>query len=79
MLTYEEAQVLRHLRRHATSRLGEPAETCLPGVSAGWLLRVLADPWKMGEAGLARAHREFSVAKMAERTAAVYESASAAS
>ena len=31
------------LRRHATSRRGEPAETCLPGVSAGWLRRVLAD------------------------------------
>ena len=46
------------------------------------LMSVLGDPARaaaMGEAGLARARSEFSVAKMAERTAAVYASASAAS
>jgi len=43
------------------------------------LLAVLSNPGGKGEAGLARAKAEFSVAKMAERTAAVYGSASAAS
>jgi glycosyltransferase involved in cell wall biosynthesis len=46
------------------------------------LLSVLADPARaaaMGEAGLARARSEFSVPTMAERTAAIYASASAAS
>jgi glycosyltransferase involved in cell wall biosynthesis len=46
------------------------------------LLSVLGDPARaaaMGEAGLARARLEFSVATMAERTAAIYASASAAS
>jgi starch synthase len=37
--------------------------------------RVLSDPAGYGERGRERAHREFSVAKMAERTLAVYESA----
>jgi glycosyltransferase involved in cell wall biosynthesis len=44
------------------------------------VLGLLADPTRaaaMGEAGLTRARSEFSVAKMAERTAAVYASASA--
>jgi glycosyltransferase involved in cell wall biosynthesis len=44
------------------------------------LLALLADPARaaaMGEAGLARARGEFSVARMAERTAAVYASSSA--
>jgi glycosyltransferase involved in cell wall biosynthesis len=44
------------------------------------VLGLLADPTRgaaMGEAGLARARSEFSVAKMAERTAAVYASANA--
>jgi glycosyltransferase involved in cell wall biosynthesis len=46
------------------------------------LLSVLGDPARaaaMGEAGLARARSEFSVPTMAERTAAIYASASAAS
>jgi glycosyltransferase involved in cell wall biosynthesis len=38
--------------------------------------RVLADPAGYGERGQARARTEFSVAKMADRTLAVYESAS---
>lgn len=44
------------------------------------VLGLLADPVRaaaMGEAGLARAQSEFSVARMAERTAAVYASVSA--
>jgi glycosyltransferase involved in cell wall biosynthesis len=44
------------------------------------VLELLADPVRaeaMGEAGLARARREFSLAKMAVRTAAVYEAVSA--
>jgi glycosyltransferase involved in cell wall biosynthesis len=44
------------------------------------VLGLLADPARaaaMGEAGLARARSEFSVARMAERTAAVYASVSA--
>ena len=44
------------------------------------VLGLLADPARaaaMGEAGLARAQSEFSVARMAERTAAVYASVSA--
>jgi len=39
---------------------------------AGALLRVLEEPGAYGAAGLARARAEFSVARMAERTAAVY-------
>jgi starch synthase len=44
------------------------------------LLVVLSDAARataMGEAGLARARSDFSVARMAERTAAVYASVSA--
>ncbi len=37
------------------------------------LRRVLANPGGFGEAGRARAYAEFSVARMAERTAALYE------
>jgi glycosyltransferase involved in cell wall biosynthesis len=37
--------------------------------------RVLSDPADYGQRGRARAEREFSVAKMADRTLAVYESA----
>jgi glycosyltransferase involved in cell wall biosynthesis len=47
---------------------------------AAALLDLLADPGRaaaMGEAGLARARKEFSVEKMAGRTAAVYASVSA--
>jgi glycosyltransferase involved in cell wall biosynthesis len=47
---------------------------------AGAVLALLADPARaaaMGEAGLARARSEFSVAKMAELTAAVYAAVSA--
>jgi glycosyltransferase involved in cell wall biosynthesis len=43
---------------------------------AAALRRVLADPGTMGVAGLARARSEFSVARMAERTIAVYASSS---
>jgi glycosyltransferase involved in cell wall biosynthesis len=46
-----------------------------PTALAEAVLALLADPARaaaMGEAGLARARNEFSVAKMAERTAAVY-------
>jgi starch synthase len=45
------------------------------------VLALLGDPARaaaMGEAGLTRARSEFSIAKMAERTAAVYASVSAA-
>ncbi len=45
------------------------------------MLALLADPARaaaMGEAGLARARNEFSVAKMAERTAALYAAVSSA-
>jgi glycosyltransferase involved in cell wall biosynthesis len=44
------------------------------------VLELLAEPAQaaaMGEAGLARAQSEFSVAKMAGRTAAVYAAVSA--
>jgi glycosyltransferase involved in cell wall biosynthesis len=50
------------------------------GALAEAVLALLADPARataMGEAGLARARSEFSVARMAERTAAVYTSVSA--
>jgi glycosyltransferase involved in cell wall biosynthesis len=50
-----------------------------PGLGEA-VLELLADPVRaeaMGEAGLARARREFSLAKMAVRTAAVYEAVSA--
>ena len=40
--------------------------------------RVLADPGDLGERGRERARREFSVARMAERTLAVYAAASEA-
>jgi glycosyltransferase involved in cell wall biosynthesis len=46
-----------------------------PGALAAAVNRVLADPSGYGERGLARARREFSVAKMADRTLAVYETA----
>jgi glycosyltransferase involved in cell wall biosynthesis len=51
-----------------------------PGALADAVLSLLADPARaaaMGEAGLARARGEFSVGKMAGRTAAVYAAASA--
>jgi glycosyltransferase involved in cell wall biosynthesis len=51
-----------------------------PAALADAVLAVLADPARagaMGEAGLARARGEFSVEKMAGRTAAVYASVSA--
>jgi starch synthase len=50
------------------------------GALAEAILALLDDPARataMGEAGLARARSEFSVARMAERTAAVYASVSA--
>jgi starch synthase len=37
--------------------------------------RILDDPGDYGERARARAHAEFSVAKMADRTLAVYETA----
>ena len=46
-----------------------------PAALAGAVKRVLADPAGYGERGLARARSEFSVAKMADRTLAVYEQA----
>jgi glycosyltransferase involved in cell wall biosynthesis len=51
-----------------------------PEALAGAVLALLGDPTRardMGEAGLARAKSEFSVEKMAARTAAVYASVSA--
>jgi glycosyltransferase involved in cell wall biosynthesis len=51
-----------------------------PGALAQAVLGLLGDPGRaaaLGEAGLARAQSDFSVERMAERTAAVYESASA--
>jgi starch synthase len=50
------------------------------GALAEAVLRLLEDPARsatMGAAGLIRARGEFSVARMAERTAAVYASVSA--
>jgi len=52
-----------------------------PAALAEAVLALLADPARaaaMGEAGLARARNEFSVAKMAERTAALYAAVSSA-
>ena len=46
-----------------------------PGALAAAVNRVLADPSGFGERGRARARSDFSVAKMAERTLAVYETA----
>ena len=46
-----------------------------PSALASTMKQVLADPGKYGERGLTRARAEFSVAKMADRTLAVYESA----
>jgi glycosyltransferase involved in cell wall biosynthesis len=43
---------------------------------AAALRRLLADPGELGAAGLRRARAEFSVAKMAERTLAVYAASS---
>lgn len=43
---------------------------------AGALRRVLDDPGELGAAGLRRARSEFSLAKMAERTLAVYAASS---
>jgi glycosyltransferase involved in cell wall biosynthesis len=51
-----------------------------PGALADAVSRLLDEPERgaaLGRAGLARAHAEFSVARMAERTAAVYAAASA--
>jgi glycosyltransferase involved in cell wall biosynthesis len=47
-----------------------------PKALAAAIKRVLADPSGYGERGRERAREEFSVAKMADRTLAVYESAS---
>jgi glycosyltransferase involved in cell wall biosynthesis len=47
-----------------------------PASLAAALARVLADPGELGARGLARARAEFSVATMAERTAAVYAASS---
>jgi glycosyltransferase involved in cell wall biosynthesis len=52
-----------------------------PAALADAVLELLADPAHaaaMGEAGLARARNEFSVAKMADRTAALYAAVSSA-
>jgi glycosyltransferase involved in cell wall biosynthesis len=46
-----------------------------PGALAGAILRVLHEPGRLGEAGLARAKSEFSVARMCRRTLAVYHRA----
>jgi glycosyltransferase involved in cell wall biosynthesis len=48
-----------------------------PSALAGAVNRVLRDPGDLGARGLARARAEFSVAKMADRTLAVYERAMA--
>jgi starch synthase len=46
-----------------------------PSALAGAVNRVLAGPTAYGERGRARANAEFSVARMTDRTLAVYESA----
>ncbi len=45
-----------------------------PALAAA-ITRVLDDPGEYGERGLARARSEFSVARMADRTLAVYRAA----
>jgi glycosyltransferase involved in cell wall biosynthesis len=50
-----------------------------PGALAAAINRVLDDPGTYGELAYARANSEFSVARMADRTLAVYEAASAPS
>jgi glycosyltransferase involved in cell wall biosynthesis len=49
-----------------------------PGALATAVNRVLEDPSDYGEQGRERARSEFSVARMADRTLAVYEAARAA-
>src|SRR5262249_20898494 len=44
-----------------------------PDALAEAVSRLLADPERYGNAGLERARREFSVARMATRTVALYE------
>ena len=46
-----------------------------PSALAAAVSRVLEDPSRYGERGRARARAEFSVARMADRTLAVYEAA----
>jgi len=46
-----------------------------PDAFAAAILRVLRDPGRLGDAGLTRARGEFSVARMAKRTLAVYDHA----
>jgi alpha-maltose-1-phosphate synthase len=55
-----------------TGRLVPPDD---PVALAAAVNAVLADPGAYGEPGRARALREFSVARMADRTLAVYERA----
>jgi glycosyltransferase involved in cell wall biosynthesis len=50
-----------------------------PPALAAAINRVLDDPDGFGERGLARARGEFSIARMTERTLAVYEATSAPS
>jgi glycosyltransferase involved in cell wall biosynthesis len=59
--------------RHGETGLLVPPDD--PAALAAAIERVLQGPTGFGSAGLARAHEEFSVARMAEQTLAVYESA----
>jgi glycosyltransferase involved in cell wall biosynthesis len=59
-----------------TGVLVEPDD---PGALAAGIERVLAAPVRLGEAGKRRAGEEFSVARMAEATVALYESIGPAS